>query len=188
MIDGLFDQDQKEVQMIVFQLGTEEYAVPITCVQEIIMKLDPTRLPKSPQFVEGVINLRGHIIPIIDGKKKFMLDTKSKCNENDARIMVLEVENDTVGLVVDAVSEVIHLKTDDIEPPPIDMGTESEFLWGVGKFENRLLILLNPQKFLSITEAADLKKLSKVSEVLNQSKEMAKAEPVAKSSGSSKKS
>ncbi|MDD3013367.1 MAG: chemotaxis protein CheW [Candidatus Gastranaerophilales bacterium] len=170
MINEFLESGQKEIHLIVFKLGTEEYAVPITSVQEIIMLLAPTRIPKAPSFVEGVINLRGHIIPIIDGRKKFQLEVTKSTNES--RIMIIELENETIGLIVDAVSEVIHLGTDDIEPPPIDMTDDSDFLWGVGKFSDRLLILVDPQKFLNFSETKDLKSLSKVSEILKQSKQM----------------
>ena len=173
-------KDQKEVQMIVFQLAKEEYAVPITCVQEIIMPQVPTRIPKSPHFVEGVINLRGHIIPIIDGKKKFQLGENENASKNEARIMVLEVDGETIGLTVDAVSEVIHLNTEDIEPAPIEMGEDADYLWGVGKFQTRLLILINPQKFLSLNEAKDLKTFSKVTEVIKQTSEIMTTEVKAK--------
>jgi len=168
MINELLDSGQKEIHLIVFRLGSEEYALPITSVQEIIMLQVPTRIPKSPVFVEGVINLRGHIIPIIDGRKKFQLEVTDSTNES--RIMIIELESETIGLIVDAVSEVIHLCTDDIEPPPIDMNDDSDFLWGVGKFEERLLILVDPQKFLNFSETKDLKGLSKVSEMIKQAK------------------
>ena len=160
MINEFLESGQKEIHLIVFKLGSEEYAVPITSVQEIIMLQAPTRIPKAPVFVEGVINLRGHIIPIIDGRRKFQLDVTESTNES--RIMIIELENETIGLIVDAVSEVIHLSTDDIEPPPIDMNEDSEFLWGVGKFQERLLILVDPQKFLNFNETRDFKSLSYV--------------------------
>ena len=163
-------KDLKEVQMIIFRLGNEEYAVPITNVQEIIMPQTPTHIPRSPSWVEGVINLRGHIIPIIDGKRKFQLNGQGEIQIN-SRIIVLDVEPEIVGLIVDEVSEVIHLKTEDIEPPPIDMEEDSDFLWGVGKYHNRLLILIDPQRFLSHTESHDLKKIAKVTEAINQAKE-----------------
>lgn len=163
--------DQKEVQLIIFQLGKEEYAVPITNVQEIIMTRPATKIPRTPSFVEGVINLRGRIIPVIDSKKKFGLDSKNDHNSNDSRIMVLDIKEEIVGLIVDAVSEVIHLQTSDIVPPPIDMEDGSDFLWGVGKFNNSLLILINPEKFLSHSEVKDLKNLSKLTETLEQTKE-----------------
>lgn len=147
-------KDLNEVQMIIFKLGNEEYSVPITCVQEIIMPQTPTHIPKSPKWVEGVINLRGRIIPIIDGRKKFMLDTVKE--SIDSRIMVLDLEQEVVGLIVDAVEEVVHLKTEDIESTPVDMGEEADFLWGIAKHQNRLLILINPQRFLSHNEAKNL--------------------------------
>ena len=71
MLEDLIKSGQKEIQVIIFKLGSEEYAVPISCVQEIIMPQKATRIPKSPLYVEGVINLRGNIIPVIDGKKTF---------------------------------------------------------------------------------------------------------------------
>jgi len=164
--------DQKEIQVIIFQLGKEEYAVPITNVQEIIMVRPATKIPKTPSFGNGVINLRGRIIPVIDGREKFNLDSKNEFNSNDSRIMVLDVEQEIIGLIVDAVSEVIHLKTDDIVPPPIEMKEDTDFLWGVGKLNERLLILINPQKFLSHNEVKDLKNLSKFAESLNETKEI----------------
>jgi len=161
-------KDLKKVQMIIFRLGNEEYAVPITSIHEIIMPQVPTHIPKLPSFVEGIINLRGHIIPIIDGKKKFMLDSKDKMDINSSRIMVLDIESEIIGLIVDEVSEVIHLNTEDIEPPPVDMEEDTDFLWGIGKFESRLLILLNPKKFLSHNEIHNLKSVTKAVENINQ--------------------
>lgn len=170
-------KDLKEVQMIIFRLGNEEYAVPIMSVQEIIMRQTPTHIPKSPSWVEGVINLRGRIIPIIDGNKKFSLLIDNE-NTNNSRIMVLDVEHEIIGLIVDEVSEVIHLKTEDIDPTPIDIEGDADFLWGVGKYQNRLLILINPQKFLSHTEASDLKRIAQITESIKQIKEVMEKESV----------
>jgi len=150
--------NQKEVQLIIFRLGAEEYTVPIESVQEIIMPMNTTHIPNTPAFLEGVINLRDHIIPVIDGRKRFDLPVNN--NLTDTRIIVLDLENHTVGLVVDAVSEVIHMNTDSIEPPPVDIGEDNDFLQGVGKHEDRLLILINPQKFLSCSETHNLSKIS----------------------------
>jgi len=172
--------DKKEIQLIVFQLGNEEYAVPITNVQEIIMVRPATKIPRTPSFVEGVINLRGGIIPVIDGRKKFNFDAKNNFNEIDSRIMVLDVEQEIIGLIVDAVSEVIHLKTEDIVPSPVDMEDDSDFLWGVGKLKDRLLILINPQKFLSHNEVKDLRSLSKIAQSLGQTKENIVADLISK--------
>lgn len=166
MIDQFIDSTTNEIQMIVFQICNEEYSVPINCIQEIIMLQVPTRIPKSPYFVQGVINLRGNIIPVIDGKKRFNLSLESHVATSESRIIVMEVEDGTIGLIVDAVSEVVHLGVSDIEAPPVDMDDECDFLWGVGKYQDRLLILLNPEKFLNIDEKTDFKKLNKVSEII----------------------
>lgn len=168
MLDELIESGQKEMQMIVFKLSNEEYAVPITFIQEIIMRQECTKIPKSPSFVEGVINLRGHIIPIINGRKKFNLSL-NECNDiKDARIMVLELANDSVGLIVDSVTEVIHLNIADIEPPPIESTEETEYLWGVGKYLDRLLILLNPKKFMSLSEHHNIKNITELTHAIKQ--------------------
>lgn len=165
-------KDLNEIQMTIFKLGNEKYAVPIMSIQEIIMPQKVTHIPKSPDWVEGVINLRGQIIPIIDARKKLQLEVTVKSTES--RIMVLDIEHEVIGLIVDEVEEVIHLKTEDVEPTPVDMGEDSDFLWGVGKYQNGLLILINPEKFLSHVEANDLKKLAKVTKTIQQEKDCIK--------------
>ena len=160
-------KDLKEIQMIIFRLANEEYTIPIMNVQEIIMPQPPTHIPKAPGWVEGILNLRGHIIPIIDGKKKFQIENKEQ-NKADSRIIVIDVDHEMVGLNVQELSDDIHLKTEDINPTPVDIGEDNEFLWGVGKYQNKLLILINPQKFLSHSETHDLKKFSKVTENIQQ--------------------
>jgi len=144
-----------ELQLIVFSLGKEEYTVPIESVQEIIMPQKATHIPKSPAFIEGVINLRGHVIPIIDGRKRFELPVNSDTNET--RIIVLELEKHTIGLVVDSVSEVVHLKTENIEPAPME-SKDCNFILGVGKYKDRLLILIDPYNFLDVQETESMQK------------------------------
>jgi len=148
-----FEKD--ELQLVVFRLGTEEYTVPIESVQEIIMPQKTTHIPKAPGFIEGIINLRGRVIPIIDGRKRFELPVD---DSTETRIIVLELENHTIGLVVDAVSEVVHLKTADIEPSPLENG-ENSFIQGVGKYKDRLLILLDPVNFLDYSETQSIKNI-----------------------------
>ncbi len=169
MLDELIQDGQKEIQMIVFKLGQEEYSIPIKTIQEIIMPQQFTRIPSSPMFVEGVINLRGHIIPIINGRKKFNMETEqSEAAEKNKRIMVVEVDEEAVGLIVDSVTEVIYLKTDSIEPPPVELEDESDFLWGVGKHADRLLILLNPDKLLSLSNDNIISDFTSISESIKQ--------------------
>ena len=149
----------EEIQLVVFMLKQGdmvcEYGVPITQVQEIITMTRPTQLPQAPDFVEGIINLRGRIIPIIDLRKRFQMGTSDITN--DTRSVVVEVEGQTVGIIVDEVSEVLRLANSDIEPAPaIIGGITAEYLTGVGKIEGRLLILLDMNKILSDQEKADL--------------------------------
>ena len=146
------DFDSKEVlQLVTFRLGNEEFSLDILKVQEIIRHMDLTRVPKTPEFVDGVINLRGRVIPVLDLRKRFGLPKDG--NTNETRIIVVDVDNRTVGLKVDAVSEVLRLPADTVEPPPaIITGVESEYIKGVGKLDGRLLILLDVAKILSCTE------------------------------------
>lgn len=146
------DFDSKEVlQLVTFRLGNEEFSLDILRVQEIIRHMDLTRVPRTPDFVEGVINLRGRVIPVLDLRKRFGLPSDVRTNET--RIIVVDVDNRTVGLKVDAVSEVLRLPSDTVEPPPsIVTGAESEYIKGVGKLDNRLIILLDVSKILSRSE------------------------------------
>ena len=144
------------LQLVTFRIGEEEFGVDILRVQEIIRIMEITRVPKSPDFVEGVINLRGKVIPIIDLRKRFGLEVKE--HDKHTRIIVIEMNNMIVGFVVDAVSEVLRIPADTVEPPPpaVMGGIDSEYINGVGKLEDRLLILLDLDKLLSQEEQAEL--------------------------------
>lgn len=150
----------EEVQLVIFTLKVGEtvceYGVPITQVQEIIRLVAPTRLPQVPDFVEGIINLRGSIIPIVDLKKRFGMAAGGK-QADEARVIVVQVEGQTVGIVVDEVAEVLRIATGSIEPPPtIIGGITAEYLTGVGKVDNRLLVLLDMDRILSEVEKKKL--------------------------------
>jgi len=153
------NKGNEELQLVVFKLGEEEYGVEITQVQEIIRVMETTRVPKAPTFIKGVINLRGKVIPVIELKKRFGL---TECNIDDqTRIIVVEVQDYTVGMIVDCVSEVLRLSSESIEPtPPVFSNLSDEYIRGVGKLENRLLILLDLDKILSISEMSELEKIS----------------------------
>ena len=143
------------LQLVSFKIGGEEFAVDIMQVQEIIRMQNITSVPNAPDFVEGVINLRGRVIPIIDLRKRFGMEEKE--HDKATRIIVVKVEDITVGLVVDEVSEVLRIPKDTVEPPPpIVAGVESEYIKGVGKLQDRLLILLDLSKTLSPEEKASL--------------------------------
>ena len=142
---------ETEIQFVVFKLGEEEFGIPITQVREINRLTNPTKIPKSPSFVEGVINLRGQIIPIVDMKKRFDLELTEYGNE--ARFIVVEIKDQICGIVVDAVSEVLRIQTASIEPPPgMISSIDVEYIAGVGKIGDRLLIVLDINKLLSEDE------------------------------------
>jgi purine-binding chemotaxis protein CheW len=146
------------LQLVSFKLREEEFAVDILQVQEIIRLQEITNVPNAPAFVEGVINLRGRVIPIIDLRKRFALESAE--HSKSTRIIVVMIDNVTVGLIVDEVSEVLRIPEDTVEPPPpIVAGIESDYIKGVGKLEDRLLILLDLGKILSQKEKSSLEKV-----------------------------
>lgn len=131
-----------EEQLVTFSLGSEEFGVDIMLVQEIIRIPPITRVPKASEYVEGVINLRGNVIPVISLRTRFGM---TRVEETDlSRIIVLQVQNKVFGIRVDAVTEVLRIESEAIEPPPpITLGMDAQFIRGVGKIGERLLILLD---------------------------------------------
>ena len=147
-MDATQRRDDELLQLVTFSTGDEEFGVDILRVQEIIRTMAITKVPKAPEFVEGVINLRGKVIPIIDLRRRFGLQPKS--HDKHTRIIVIEINTMIVGFVVDAVSEVLRIPASTVEPPPpVVSGLESEYISGVGKLEDRLLILLDLDRLLS---------------------------------------
>lgn len=149
-----------ELQLVVFKLTYDdavcEYGVPIQQVQEIISMENPTKMPQAPDFVEGIINLRGKIIPIIDLKRRFGMGAKKPGDE--CKGIWVQVEGKDVGIIVDEVTEVLRLSDSLVEPPPMAIGgMTDEYLTGVGKVDDRLLILLDMNKIFS---SADKEALS----------------------------
>lgn len=144
-----------ELQLVVFRLGSEEYGVPITQVKEINRLTTATKVPRSPAFIEGIINLRGQIIPIVDMKKRFELPLTEYTG--DARIIVIQVNENTFGVQVDSVSEVLRINSSDIDPAPhIVCSIDAAYITGVAKVDERLLILIDLDKLLSDEEKAQL--------------------------------
>src|SRR3982751_5756371 len=140
-----------ERQLVVFQLGAELYGVEIARVHEIIRLQAVTRVPRSPAFVEGVINLRGKVIPVIDLPGRFGLPSAE--HSRSTRIVVVEIGDQVVGIVVDGVSEVLRVNTATVEPPsPVVAGIDSEYLHGIAKLTDRLVILLDLDRILARDE------------------------------------
>lgn len=147
------------LQLVTFEVGTEEYAIPILSVQEINRMMQITRVPQSPAFVEGVINLRGKIIPVVDLRKRFGIETDEATG--DERIVVVEVAGAAgtrvLGFTVDRVNEVLRVPSEIVDPTPaMATGADSDYVQGVGKLDDRLLILLNLDRLFNDTELAGL--------------------------------
>ena len=144
--------DQKELlQLVSFKIGEEEFGVDILSVQEINRMSQITKVPNTPDFIEGVINLRGRIIPVLDLRVKLGL-MKLEHNKN-TRIVVVELKGQTVGFIVDEVSEVLRIPKNITEAPPTMVGgIDSEYITSIGKLEDRLLILLDLEKILTLSE------------------------------------
>jgi purine-binding chemotaxis protein CheW len=142
------------MQLVSFHVGNEEFGLEILKVQEIIRSQDLTRVPNLPDFVEGVINLRGSVIPVIGLRRCLGLDGRDK--DQQTRIVVVEVNGNVLGFVVDSVSEVLRIPSDTVEPPPRIGRVEREYISGVGKLDSRLLLLLDIDKLMTISEQAQV--------------------------------
>jgi purine-binding chemotaxis protein CheW len=146
------------MQVVSFALGNEEYGVDIAQVQEINRMVTITHVPRAPHFMEGVINLRGQLIPIIDLRTRFGMPRTE--HTKNTRIVVTEIGTKRVGMVVDSVSEVLRLPVEQIEDAP-DMiaGVDTEYIRGVGKMNDRLIIMLDLGRVISGAEKRDLENL-----------------------------
>lgn len=133
---------EQVLQLVTFTLRNEEYAVDILNVQEINRITEITQVPNAPFYVEGVINLRGKVMPVINLRKKFGLEDKE--TDDTSRIIIMDIQGVTNGLVVDSVSEVLRIPADIVEPPPpMSSDMSDKFIKGVAKLEDRLIILID---------------------------------------------
>lgn len=157
MMNRVEQETIEEIKVIIFRLKNEEYGVDVNQVKSIERMERITRVPNTPPFVKGVINLRGVVIPIIDLRNRFGIEL---LEYNDStRIVIVNVDDVEVGLIVDAANDVIDIPVNAIEPPPkVVGGVESKYLRGVAKLSNRLLILLNLDKVLNPDEVKELEK------------------------------
>ena len=145
------------LQLVSFRMGHEEFGVDIQHVREINLMVEITEVPKSPEYVEGIISLRGRVIPIVNLRQRMGMPKKER--DKDTRIVVVELEDQLIGFVVDAVSEVLRIPKNILEPPPeTATGKDAEFITGIAKMEDRLLILLNLNRLLSVGEREALRK------------------------------
>ncbi|KAF0143787.1 MAG: cheW [Nitrospirae bacterium] len=148
--------EQAEVQLVTFALG-EQYGVPISQIQEIIRVGNITMVPNSPSYMEGVINLRGRVLPVLNLRKRLRLSAKD--TGKMSRIIVTEVNNKTIGLLVDSVSHVIKVASDSVEAAPEEvLEIDTDYITGVCKIQNSLVILIDLEKLLK-REKIELKEV-----------------------------
>jgi purine-binding chemotaxis protein CheW len=148
-----------ENQIVVFELGAEFFGVDISTVESIIKMQAITKMPHSPRFVEGVTNLRGKVLPVIDARKRFGMPPQEP--DRKSRIIIISVDRREVGLIVDGVSEVLTINEQTIEQaPPLATTVESAFITGIAKINDRLVILLDPAQVLTDQEQESLAEFS----------------------------
>jgi purine-binding chemotaxis protein CheW len=153
---------EKELQVVGFRIGEETFGVRIGSVREIVRVPEITAVPNAPDTIEGVINLRGKIIPVMDLRKRFGQSDIQPDRKN--RILVVELDSKLVGLIVNSASEVLKIPPSDIElPGTVFADSESSYVTGVGKLKGRLIILLDISKLLHRPE---LKKLEEAAETV----------------------
>jgi len=155
---------EEVVQMISFAIGTELFGVRILVVQEIIMMSTITEIPNTPDFIEGVINLRGNIIPVLDLRKRLRLRTAAPRPEGQrpgTRILVVEIDQNVTGFIVDSVSMVLTIPASRIFPPPdiIVAGVQSQYIAGVVHLDEGIMVVLDFRKILSIEEKTALEQV-----------------------------
>jgi purine-binding chemotaxis protein CheW len=152
----------KELQVVGFRIGRETFGVPISLVREIVRVPEITSVPNAPEYIEGVINLRGRIIPVVDLRKRFRENVAAPTKKN--RIVVVEVEGRLIGLLVNSASEVLRILPSEIEAPQ-DVFQEGElnYITGVGKLRGRLVILLDLNKIL---QRGELRRLDETAELV----------------------
>ena len=147
VITGKVGKDEL-IQLVTFTVNEEEYGIEILSVQEIIRIMEVTKVPRAPACVEGVINLRGKVIPIIDLRRCLNLPLREY--DKDTRIIVMKTKADVIGFISDSVSQVLRITSDTVETSPALLnGNDSEYISGIGKVNDRLLILLNMDKLFS---------------------------------------
>ena len=151
---------ERIAQLVGFKIGQELFGVNILIVREIIREAEITAIPDSPEFIEGVINLRGDIIPVIDLRKRLKLK-QQRINDADPWIVILNIEGRVTGFIVDWVTKVMKVPLESIKPPPdiVVAGLKSQYIRGVCKIDEHLLVLLDFSRILLVDEIKKLNEL-----------------------------
>jgi purine-binding chemotaxis protein CheW len=160
------EEKRKNLQVVAFCLGEEEYAIDIQQLKEVVKHVTITPLPHAAEFIEGVINLRGDVIPVVDLRKRFGIGEHHV--DAKTRIIIVEISENLLGMVVDEVTEVLHFNGEQIQDPPQGMlGSSSDFIEGIGQVEGRLIIILKPEKIISVDEKIELDEFAAETEELS---------------------
>jgi len=148
----------EEIQVVMFSLANEEFAARVNQIKEITKIIEITQMPKAPSFIKGVMNLRGQVIAVIDLAKQLGLPTSELGEET--RNIVVDMDGNIVGMIVDAVTEVLKISTENIDPTPplIESRIDTRYIEGIGKLEDRLFVLLDLKKVLSLEEIESVEK------------------------------
>ena len=150
------EKQSVEKQYIMFTVGEQQFGVEIMQTREIINMTELTDMPSSPDFVKGVVNLRGEIVPIVDLEKKLMIDEDGQ-TEKEGRIIVVSIDDNLVGMQVNQVEGIIRLNNEDIgQAPELSRGIKRNYIKGVGKLEDKLLIILDLASVLTPEEVEEL--------------------------------
>lgn len=148
-----------ENQYVVFHLDNEEYAIDIVKIHEInrLKEITITKVPRVPDFIEGIINLRGEVVPIINLRKKFGIEPRQISKAS--RIVIVKILEKMIGLLVDSVSHVVSFENAEISPPPEEIKVNCQYITGLGKKGKRMIFLLDIEKILHIEEQQDIQQL-----------------------------
>ena len=140
------DKSEDIMQLVGFMIGDEEYAVPILNIQEIIKPITYTRVPSTPEYVLGIFNLRGNVIPLIDLRRKFHIAAQNESAET--RYIVIKAGDNVAGCVIDKLTEAIRLKSSQIDPAPETLKKEKGMIYGIGKRDHSILTILKVEELL----------------------------------------
>lgn len=152
-VENYFDS---EIQLIIFSINNVEYAIDISNIIEIIQFMSLSPLPNAPDFIEGVINLRGKVIPIVDLRVRFQSFIRE--NTRKTKIMIASIQDKEIGLIADTVTDIIGISAGQIEPTlPVIHGLKMEYIKGIARLNKRLIVIVNIEKILSSKEKIILK-------------------------------
>lgn len=171
-----YSENNRGGKFLTFFLEEEEYGLQILKVHEIIGVMDITSVPRTPVFVKGVINLRGKIIPVIDLRRKFRMDTIDYTQQTC--IIVVQVQETQMGIIVDQVSEVLDIQDEDIEDTPnFGKDVTTDYILGIGKSESKVKLLLDIEKVLSAQDVVDIQSVVESADIAEAESESNRSHP-----------